>query len=181
MYELNGVMYAGEAIPELKVTGARITNDWMMLITFSNGETRVFDGMRLWGKPVYEPLRDQTIFDDFAVDYGVLTWQQGRIDIGTNNLYDLCYPYDTIDKPPPPPAGGTNSSTKHFYLAVSRFLRLAPVLIEPQRAVASRRRGRNISDDALLESRSGKRRFRRYARFALRAPLRSPRSVFFGE
>ena len=86
MYELNGVMYAGEAIPELKVTGARITNDWMMLITFSNGETRVFDGMRLWGKPVYEPL-------------------QGRIDIGTNNLYDLCYPYDTIDKTAPTASG----------------------------------------------------------------------------
>ena len=63
MYELNGIIYAGETTPELKVTTARVTNDWMMLVTFSNG---------------------------------ILTWDNGRIDIGTNNLYDLCYPYDTI-------------------------------------------------------------------------------------
>lgn len=96
MYELNGIIYAGETTPELKVTTARVTNDWMMLVTFSNGETRIFDGTRLWGKPVYEPLRNQAVFNDFAVDHGILTWDNGRIDIGTNNLYDLCYPYDTI-------------------------------------------------------------------------------------
>lgn len=95
MYELNGIMYAGENTPELKVTAARVTNDWMMLVTFSNGETRVFDGTRLWGKPVYEPLRNQAVFNDFTIDHGILTWDNGRTDIGTNNLYELCYPYDT--------------------------------------------------------------------------------------
>ena len=44
MYELNGIMIVGEITPELKVVNARATNDWMMLVTFSNGETRVFDG-----------------------------------------------------------------------------------------------------------------------------------------
>lgn len=95
MYELNGIMYAGETTSELKVTDARVTNDWMMLITFSNGETRIFDGTRLWGKPVYEPLRNQAIFNNFTINHGILTWNDDRIDIGTNNLYDLCYSYDT--------------------------------------------------------------------------------------
>lgn len=95
MYELNGIMIVGEITPELKVVNARATNDWMMLVTFSNGETRVFDGTNLFGKPVYEPLRDQTVFDDFAIDHAILTWDSS-IDIDTNNLYNLTYPYDTI-------------------------------------------------------------------------------------
>ena len=84
MYELNGIMIVGEITPELKVVNARATNDWMMLVTFSNGETRVFDGTNLFGKPVYEPLRDQTVFDDFAIDHAILTWDSS-IDIDTNS------------------------------------------------------------------------------------------------
>lgn len=39
MCELDGIVYTGETTPEPKVTAARATNDWKILVTFPNGKT----------------------------------------------------------------------------------------------------------------------------------------------
>ena len=40
----------------------------IMLITFSNGETKLFDATILTG-PVYEPLKDDKIFKNPVIEY----------------------------------------------------------------------------------------------------------------
>ena len=61
MYIMDGIVYAGEPTESLEITKVKPLDDMIMLITFSNGETKLFDATILTG-PVYEPLKDDKIF-----------------------------------------------------------------------------------------------------------------------
>lgn len=61
-------------------------------ILFGNGKTRIIDlESYLWG-PMFEPLRDQNLFQQVFVDHGTITWPNGA-DICSDVLY--------YDGPPP--------------------------------------------------------------------------------
>ncbi len=92
MFELNGIVYANGVHPELKVRSARITADYIMLVTFSTGETRLCDFTEMFSDvPAFDPLRDEQVFEHFTIDHGVLTWMDGNIDISPTYLYDHSY------------------------------------------------------------------------------------------
>ena len=63
----------------LKITEAKVTDHLMMLLTFSNGEKRVFDATVLTGS-VFEPLADDNIFNDFKIVHGAITWMDEEIN-----------------------------------------------------------------------------------------------------
>ncbi len=71
MFVLNGIVYAGEPDELLKVNKIKILPDRMMLITFSTGETRLFDSTILQGG-IFEKLNDEAVFNSAAIDYGVV-------------------------------------------------------------------------------------------------------------
>lgn len=79
MYTIDGIVYAGEPTESLEITKVKPLDDMIMLITFSNGETKLFDATILTG-PVYEPLKDDKIFKNPVIEYGVITWNNGNID-----------------------------------------------------------------------------------------------------
>lgn len=96
MFELNGILYADEPAKELEIQSARVTGDHIMLVTFSTGETRLCDFTEMYDDvPAFTPLRDERTFEDFHIDYGVLTWCDGDIDIAPTYLYDHSYEYST--------------------------------------------------------------------------------------
>ena len=95
MYIIDGICYAGEADKNIEVTGVKTLDDMMMLITFSNGETRLFDATKLEG-PAFEPLKDTEVFRTAGVDHGVITWQDGEIDCAPEYMYENSYKYETI-------------------------------------------------------------------------------------
>jgi hypothetical protein len=78
----------------LKITNARVVNDFSMLITFSTGEKRLFDGTLLWDKEAFAPLRDESVFNNFILQHGILTWDNGNIDIAPEYLYRMSFDYD---------------------------------------------------------------------------------------
>lgn len=68
MYEINGIVYAGSNDIS-KITAAKVVGNYMLLLTFSSSEKRIFDATQLTG-PAYEPLKDIKIFENFKLSHG---------------------------------------------------------------------------------------------------------------
>lgn len=93
MYEINGICYAGKCEENIKITAAKVLRGGMMLVTFSTGEKRLFDTTTLKGS-AFAPLKDEAILKDFSLFHGVLTWQNGEIDIAPETVYAESFAYD---------------------------------------------------------------------------------------
>lgn len=79
----------------LKVVDAKVTDHLMMLITFSNGEKRVFDATILTGS-AFEPLEDIDIFNNFKIVHGAITWMNEEIDCAPEYMYEHSYAYEEL-------------------------------------------------------------------------------------
>lgn len=95
MYIKNNICYAGEMQDNIKVTEAKPLRGGMMLVTFSTGEKRLFDTTMLQGS-AFAPLADEKIFSDPVLFHGVITWNNGEIDIAPETVYENSYAYDSI-------------------------------------------------------------------------------------
>lgn len=95
MFEINGIVYAGGFQENIKISDARIISDHMMLLTFSTGEKRVFDATLLDG-PVFEPLKNPAIFEDYAIVHGAITWLDEEIDCAPEYMYEHSYAYEEM-------------------------------------------------------------------------------------
>lgn len=92
MYILNGIAYAGEPTPALKVSGVRPLEDFRLWVRFNNGEARIFDFKPLLNSPAFAPLSNPDIFKSVYIDYGVAVWNDGDIDIAPEELYEKGLP-----------------------------------------------------------------------------------------
>ena len=88
MYIVNGIAYAGEPEPSIRVGGVRPLDDYKLWVRFSTGEAKIFDFKPLLDAPGFAPLRDEDIFKQVYIDYGVTVWQDGEIDIAPEKLYE---------------------------------------------------------------------------------------------
>ena len=93
MYILNDICYAGELRDGIKVTEAKPLRGGMLLVTFSTGEQRLFDTTLLKG-PAFEPLKDEKLFCNPVLFHGVITWNNGEIDIAPEAVYRDSYAYE---------------------------------------------------------------------------------------
>lgn len=96
MYILNDVVYANDNEVELKVKEFKIIAELYMLVTFSNGEKRVFDLKPLTKYPIYKALENYNIFKEAYIENGVLVWQNGEIDISPETIYKESYKYEEV-------------------------------------------------------------------------------------
>jgi len=87
MFIADGIAYAGDPVPPLKIVGARPLEGHRLWIRFSSGEAKVFDFTPLLGTPAFAPLADEKVFSDVFIDYGVPVWNNGEIDISPDTLY----------------------------------------------------------------------------------------------
>jgi len=88
MYILNGIAYAGEQSPEIRVSGVRPLDNHKLWVRFNTGEVKVFDFTPLLDASCFAPLKDEAIFKQVYIDYGVTVWQDGDIDIAPEKLYE---------------------------------------------------------------------------------------------
>lgn len=96
MYIIDGIVYGGEPKQPVKVIKVKALQDKILLVTFSTGEVRLFDASVLKGK-VFEPLKDDNIFKDVYVDFGVVTWENGKIDCSPEFMYQNSYEYSNVE------------------------------------------------------------------------------------
>lgn len=87
MYIKDGIAYAGEEKPILKVNGVRPMDGHQLWVRFNTGEDKVYDFTPLLGKGAFAPLADEAVFRGVYIDYGIPVWMDGDIDIAPEELY----------------------------------------------------------------------------------------------
>ena len=95
MYVRDGIVYGSEPVEGLMVDACRYVGDEIFLVTFSTGETRLFDATCLFDMPAFHPLKDPRVLEGFVIEDGVLTWMDGEVDIAPEGLYARSHEYDT--------------------------------------------------------------------------------------
>ena len=99
MFQKDGVCYAGDPgsyESELAVIEAKPLQGGMILVTFSNNEKKLFDSTILTGS-VFEALRNENVFYSLSLFNGIITWDDGRIDISTDFVYSNSVGYIDCD------------------------------------------------------------------------------------
>ena len=92
---LNDIAYADDYNSEnLKVIKVEIISELCMLVTFSNGEKRIFDLIELVNYPAYHKLKDFNLFKQAYIENGVIVWDNGNIDIAPETVYKNSYVYE---------------------------------------------------------------------------------------
>ena len=88
MYISNGIVYAGNPEKLLKVTCVEPLADYKLRITFSDSKRKIFDVKPLLTTQLFSPLKDINLFNRVYLDFGVVSWNDGSIDIATSVLYE---------------------------------------------------------------------------------------------
>ena len=73
------------------ITAAKVLEGHKLHLTFNNGACKVFDFAQVLAKgmPIFEPLKNLTVFRNIVLDGWTVTWQDGTIDIAPEYLYEL--------------------------------------------------------------------------------------------
>ncbi len=71
----------------LKITKAKALPNYCVLVTFNTGESKVFNMSKMLHYPVYQKLKDETIFKALIIRHGVVTWDDGNVDIAPEYMY----------------------------------------------------------------------------------------------
>lgn len=66
MYVVDGISYAGEQTPVIKISGIRPLDDYKLWIRFSTGEVKIFDFAPLLTQPAFAPLARKGIGNEKA-------------------------------------------------------------------------------------------------------------------
>ena len=96
MYIKDGIAYAEDPRPMVKVSGVRPMDNHKLWIRFSTGEAKIFDFKPLLDKPGFAPLSDEALFRQVYIDYGVTCWNDGDIDIAPEYLYENSTAAETV-------------------------------------------------------------------------------------
>lgn len=87
MYEQDGILYAGSNTPMIKVVDVKPLPDYKLLLSFSNGISKIYDVTPLLDLPVFQALKDINIFNEVDIDFDTVTWCNGDVDIAPETLY----------------------------------------------------------------------------------------------
>lgn len=87
MYIKDGIVYADDPSPVLKVAGIRPLDDYKLWVRFNTGEVKIFDFKPLLHCRGFSALADEAIFKSVYIDYGIPVWHDGAIDIAPETLY----------------------------------------------------------------------------------------------
>jgi len=71
MYVKNGIAYASSETDIIEVQSVKPLEDFMMLLTFTSGEVRLYDVSPLLQFPAFAPLSQPDIFAAAKVEDGI--------------------------------------------------------------------------------------------------------------
>lgn len=94
MYIVDGIAYAGEPEPIIKVNGVRPMENYKLWLRFNTGEAKIFDFKPLLDMPAFASLKNIDLFNQVYIDYGVPVWNDGDIDIAPEKVYRDGIPCD---------------------------------------------------------------------------------------
>ena len=75
------------------INSAKYLGDYRLSLSFSNVEQRVFDAKEfIASHPLFASLQDKQLFSQFQLDGWTVSWQDGRLDISPEYLYEIGTP-----------------------------------------------------------------------------------------
>ena len=74
------------SLPEWIVVDVTARNDYTLLLTFRDGQKKVYDARFLLDKPIYSRLRSLPFFLSARAECGTVVWNDG-VDIAPEHLY----------------------------------------------------------------------------------------------
>lgn len=84
------------------ITEANYIEGYLIRLSFNNGETKLFNGTNLIsGNTIFASLKDLSKFKDFTLDGWTLTWDNGKLDISPEYLYENSTPNYIAAEPAP--------------------------------------------------------------------------------
>ena len=69
----------------------------MQICLFSTGEKKLIDTTTIT-EPVFKPLQNESIFLNQNVEHGLVSWDNGDIDIAPEYIYEHGLPYEETDE-----------------------------------------------------------------------------------
>jgi len=70
--------------PDIKKV--EVSNDYKLLLTFANGEIKLFDIKPYLKYPVFKPLQQKHEFENYTIVDGTIEWKCGA-DLSTDTFY----------------------------------------------------------------------------------------------
>ncbi len=89
MYEVDGIVYAGDPKPITKVIYAEHRGGHMIRVAFNTGEVVDVNFSYGFDGPAFAPLKETNVLKRFEIQRGVLTWLDGEIDVAPEYLLDV--------------------------------------------------------------------------------------------
>lgn len=78
-------------IPKWRVTAVQPQKDYTLLLTFIDGEKRLYNALPLLEKSIYSPLKNLAFFMSAKVDGDTVAWSD-EVDIAPEHLYECSNP-----------------------------------------------------------------------------------------
>ena len=69
-----------------RVKSLKVLDDYMLELSFTNGERGIFSVKQYLDYPVYQPLKNYDVFKTARVTFGFVSWGDD-IDMSPDNLY----------------------------------------------------------------------------------------------
>ena len=76
----------------LSVKDVKALDEYKLLLTFDNGEERIFDMKPYLDKGIFTELKDKTMFNSVRVSYDTIEWEN-QADMDPERLYEDSVPY----------------------------------------------------------------------------------------
>ena len=71
------------------IKSAKYIGNYRLELLFSTGEQRIFDARNfIASHPLFTVLQDEQLFSNFQLDGWTVSWQNGRLDIAPEYLYE---------------------------------------------------------------------------------------------
>ncbi|ENK0837950.1 DUF2442 domain-containing protein [Clostridium botulinum] len=77
----------------LSVKDVKALDSYKLLLTFENGEVRLFDMKPYLNKGIFKELKDRSMFKSVKVSFDTIEWEN-EADIDPETLYEDSVPYN---------------------------------------------------------------------------------------
>jgi hypothetical protein len=80
-----------------RVTKVRAADNYHLELTFTNGETKIFDVKPFLNTGLFVELKEKEVFQSVQCTLGSIQWQNG-LDLCPDTLYEESKPYNKLEK-----------------------------------------------------------------------------------
>ena len=89
MYVIDGICYPDNPAPMLTVSEIKALDGYRLWVKFATGEDKTVDFEPMLAYPAFLPLKDEALFRNVGLEYGIPVWMDGEIDISPKALYGM--------------------------------------------------------------------------------------------